>query len=50
MDAPVMTLLGDGDLITVNGRIVAGDRVNGRVWIVRVEDGRLHQMWTHCVD
>jgi hypothetical protein len=46
----VDAVLGDGDLITVNGRIVTGDRIEGRVWIVKVESGRLREMWTHCVD
>jgi predicted SnoaL-like aldol condensation-catalyzing enzyme len=43
-------VLGDGDLITVNGRIVTGDRVNRRVWIVKTEGTRLREIWTHMVD
>ena len=46
----VDAMLGDGRLITVNGRIATRDRVQNRVWIVRVEDDQMHEMWTYSAD
>jgi hypothetical protein len=43
-------MLGDGNLITVNGRIETKGDVQNRVWIVRVEDDRMREMWTYCAD
>jgi hypothetical protein len=39
-----------GTLITVYGRIVTGDQTKKKVWIVRVEHERLHEIWTCAID
>ena len=46
----VDAVLGDADIVTVNGRVVTGDRTENRVWIIRTVEGRLHEMWSHAVD
>ena len=46
----VDAVLGDGELVTVNGRIEDGARTEGRVWLVRVQDGRLREIWTYSAD
>jgi SnoaL-like domain len=43
-------ILGDGNLITVNGRIEHDEMTENRVWIVRVEDGLLREIWNYSAD
>lgn len=43
----VDAMLGDDQLITVNGRISTGQGTKSRVWIIRVEEGRMQEMWTY---
>jgi ketosteroid isomerase-like protein len=46
----VDAIIGDSGLITVNGRIETGSEIENWVWIVRVEDDRIHEMWTYSAD
>ena len=46
----VDAILGEGELITVNGRIEADGRIESRVWMVRVSDNQLQEMWTYSDD
>lgn len=43
----VDALLGDEHLVTVNGRTETAEGVRSWVWLVRVEDGRMREMWTY---
>ncbi|MEO7122745.1 MAG: nuclear transport factor 2 family protein [Lacisediminihabitans sp.] len=40
----------EGEVVTVCGRVVSGDRTENRVWIVRVEGQRLQEIWTYSAD
>jgi predicted SnoaL-like aldol condensation-catalyzing enzyme len=46
----VDALLGDGGLVTVHGRIERPGHTENRVWIVRIEDDRMREMWTYLAD
>jgi predicted SnoaL-like aldol condensation-catalyzing enzyme len=46
----VDAVLGDGGLVTVHGRIERPGQTENRVWIVRVEDDRMVEMWTYVAD
>jgi SnoaL-like domain len=46
----VDAVLGDGGLVTVNGRIERHGVIENRVWIVRVEGDRMVEMWTYAAD
>jgi hypothetical protein len=43
-------MLGDGNVITVNGRVLAGGEFTSWVWLVRVENEQLAEMWTYSAD
>jgi len=43
-------MLGEGDVITVNGRSVSNEGVSNWVWLVRIGDHQLQEMWTHAAD
>jgi hypothetical protein len=51
-DARVLVdaILGDDNLVMVNGRIVDNGRTESRVWLVRVQDDRLQEIWTYAAD
>lgn len=40
----------EGEVVTVCGRVVSDDHTEKRVWIVRVEDDRLQEIWTYSAD
>jgi SnoaL-like domain len=46
----VDAVLGDEQLITVNGRVQSDGQLHNRVWIVRVADHRMCEMWTYSGD
>ena len=46
----VDAILGDDQLLTVNGRVESDGQLYNRVWIVRVEDARMREMWTYSGD
>jgi hypothetical protein len=46
----VDAVLGQGELIEVNGRVVTEHTTASRVWIFRLVNNRLREMWTHEVD
>ena len=50
MGVRVDAILGDDTLITVNGRLEIDGRTRNRVWIVRVHDGLMREMWTYRAD
>lgn len=39
-----------GTLVTVYGRIVAAGQTKKQVWIVRVEQDRLQELWSYAID
>jgi ketosteroid isomerase-like protein len=43
-------ILGDERRVTVNGRVSSAGHTDNLVWIVRVEDGRMQEMWTYSAD
>jgi SnoaL-like domain len=46
----VDAILRDGNLITVNGRVMTDEQVENRVWIIRVEDDLMQEMWTYSAN
>ena len=42
----VDVILGEGEFITVNGRIESAGRIEPAVWIVRVTGGVMREMWS----
>jgi hypothetical protein len=46
----VDALLGDENLVTVNGRTQTADGIESWLWMVRFEHGRMSEMWTYAAD
>ena len=44
----VDALLGDDNLVTVNGRTETSHGVESWLWMVRFEQGRMSEMWTYA--
>ncbi len=40
-------MLGDGDLVAIAGTAGQGTASTRLIWLVRVEDGLLAEMWTY---
>jgi hypothetical protein len=40
----------NNQLMTVNGRVLSDGQMYNRVWIVRVEDEHVREMWTYSGD
>jgi len=47
----VQSILGDGDLVAVVGSVSRGEQAAGEasrlIWLIRVADGRMAEMWTY---
>jgi hypothetical protein len=43
----ILALLGDGDLIAAVGEAVSPAGPNRLIWLVRLQDGRMTEMWTY---
>jgi hypothetical protein len=46
----VDAVLGDVNLVTVNGRTQTADGMQRWLWMVRFEHGRMREMWTYAAD
>ena len=46
----VDAMLGDGNLITVNGRIETSGATQNWVWIVRLDEDRIQEIWTYYAE